>query len=75
MNSVGVLIRMVSVVSVSGAPVPGAGPVTDHVAGELHVVAVGAHLAAIGLQVPDFRGRRPRGGSFARRRAACAPGW
>ena len=54
MNSVGVLMRRLCVVSVSGS-VRARGRAGDlHIAAQLHVIAVGAHLAAVGLEVPDL---------------------
>ena len=73
MNSVGVLMRMSSVVECSGSPLPGAGPVTRTLPVELHVVAVVAHLAAIRRQVPTSLRRAEGAGSPATR--SCAPGW
>ena len=72
MNSVGVLMRRLSVVSDSGSPPPRRRAGDAHVAVQLDVVAVGAHLAVIGGEMPDFA-RRLRGGSPAlRRQLACA---
>ena len=59
MNSVGVLIRMLSVVSDSGSPLPGARSGDAHIAVQLHIVAVGAHLSAVGREMPDFAAHVP----------------